>query len=217
MLDLPKGTVFDRRIPKQKLYNNLSVTTELKRVFIDQISTINWRNKIAASTVNVAVGETVEEIEVIEIHLRQPSLDERVLQLIDREIPYHILFLLVHEDKAQFWIGYKEQSRGGTRAFKPGTYYHTEWMPQKDLELRLTGLNMDAVYEGFIRQIAGERLSDNAGGDLGEAIARDERRQKLLREIAVLEKKALSEKQPRRKWELVEEIKKIKELLNNGD
>ncbi|WP_286725322.1 DUF4391 domain-containing protein, partial [Pelotomaculum sp. PtaB.Bin117] len=95
MIDLPKSTVFNRRIPKQKFYENLSVTAELKRIFVEQINVIYWRNKISPTTVNIAAGETVAEIEVIEIRLNQPGLDKRVLQLIDREIPYHILFLLV--------------------------------------------------------------------------------------------------------------------------
>lgn len=158
MIEMPQGTAFNRRIPKQKFYENLSINAELKRIFIEQINVIYWRNKISPSTVNIAAGETVSEIEIIEIRLNQNSLDKRVLQLIDREIPYHILFLLMYENQMQAWVGYKEQSQGGTSAFKPGTYFNTAWMSANELSLRLDGLNMDAVYEGFIRQIAGERL-----------------------------------------------------------
>lgn len=57
MLDLPRGTVFNRRIPKQKFYENLSVTAEIKRIFVEQIKVIYWRNKIAPSTVNIAPGK----------------------------------------------------------------------------------------------------------------------------------------------------------------
>lgn len=214
MLDLPGSTVFNRRIPKQKFYENLSVTAELKRVFVEQINAIYWRNKIAPSTVNIAAGETVAEIEVIEIRLNQPGLDKRVLQLIDREIPYHILFLLVYEEQMQAWIGYKEQSQGGTAAFKPGTYYNTEWQPVNKISLRIDGLSMDAVYDGFIRQIAGERLKDKTGGGLKDAIARDERRQKLQKEIAVLENKVRREKQFNIQVALNGELKRLRKELN---
>lgn len=213
MIDLPGSTVFNRRIPKQKFYENLSVTAELKRVFVEQINVIYWRNKIAPSTVNIAAGETVAEIEVIEIRLNQPDLDKRVLQLIDREIPYHILFLLMYKEQVQAWIGYKEQSQGGTAAFKPGTYYNTEWQAMDELSLRLDGLNMDAVYEGFIRQIAGERLEDKSGGDLKDAVARDERRQKLQKEITALKKKVRGEKQFNRQVELNGELKRLQAEL----
>ena len=94
MLGLPQNPEFNRRIPKQNFYENLSVSPVLKRVFIDQIKTIYWRNKIAATTMNLAAGETVTEIEVLEVGLATPQLDVAVLQQIDREIPYHIVFLL---------------------------------------------------------------------------------------------------------------------------
>lgn len=213
MIDLPGGTVFNRRIPKQKFYENLSVTAELKRVFVEQINVIYWRNKISPSTVNIAAGETVAEIEVIEICLNQPGLDKRVLQLIDREIPYHILFLLMYKELIQAWIGYKEQSQGGTAAFKPGTYYNTEWQTVDELSLRLDGLDMDSVYEGFIRQIAGERLEDKSRSDLKDAVARDERRQKLQKEIAALENKVRREKQFNIQVALNGELKRLRKEL----
>ena len=213
MIDLPRSTVFNRRIPKQKFYENLSVTAELKRIFVEQINVIYWRNKISPATVNIAAGETVSEIEVLEIRLNQRSLDKRVLQQIDREIPYHILFLLMYEEQIQAWIGYKEQSQGGTAAFKPGTYYNTEWQPVNEISLRIDGLSTDAIYEGFIRQIAGERLEDKTGGGLKDAVARDERRQKMQKEIAALEKKVRGEKQFNRQIALNCELKKLRDEL----
>lgn len=210
-MQLPKSTIFNRRIPKQKFYDNLPVTQELKRVFIDQISMIYWRNKIAPSTVNIAEGEMVTEIEVIEIHLNQPSLDRRVLKLIDKEIPYHILFLLVHQERGQAWIGYKEHGIAGS--FKIGAYYHTQWQPMDKLSLQLEGLNMDVVYENFVRQIAGERLQDQSG-DLKEAVARDERRRKLQKEIAALENKVRRERQFNIQVALNSELKRLRKELN---
>ena len=94
MLGLPKSTEFDRRIPKQKFYENLTVTPEIKRIFVEQIKTIYWRNKIAPTTLNLAEGKTVIEIEIFEIRLEEAKLDEAVLRQIDKEVPYHIVFLL---------------------------------------------------------------------------------------------------------------------------
>ena len=130
MLGLPKSTEFNRRIPKQKFYENLTVTPALKRSFIDQIKVIFWANKIATTTVNVAAGKDVTEIEVFEVRLNTSVLDEAVLKQIDREIPYHILFVLEYENKYQAWIGYKEAAGSGTAAFKVNKYYHTDWMEE---------------------------------------------------------------------------------------
>ena len=64
----------------------------MKKAFVEQIRIIYWRNKIAATTLNLAAGGQVTEIEVFEVRLSAPELDESVLRQIDREIPYHILF-----------------------------------------------------------------------------------------------------------------------------
>jgi hypothetical protein len=210
MLNLPESTAFGKRISKQKFYDNLTVTPQLRQVFVEQISLITWRNKIASSTLNIAEGEAVKEIEVIAIRLNQKELDRRVLPLIDKEIPYHILFFLEYGDTVQAWIGYKEQAKNSP--FKPGAYYHTEWLAPENQTLQIDGLNMDKVYENLIRQVAGERLSDT-GSDIKEAVDRDERRRKLEREIAVLEKKVQREKQFNKQVELKSELKQLKRKL----
>ena len=125
MFGLPGSTEFNRRIPKQKFYEKLSVPPALKRVFIDQIQVIYWRNKIASTTMNLAAGETVTEVEIFEVRLEDPKLNVSVLRQIDREIPYHIIFLLEYQGKYQAWTAYKEAA-SGSNAFKVGRYYHTD-------------------------------------------------------------------------------------------
>lgn len=215
MLGLPKSTEFNRRIPKQKFYDNLSVTPAIKRIFIDQIKIIYWRNKIAVSTMNLAGGQAVTEIEVFEIQLNQPSLDEAVLKLIDKEIPYHILFLLTYEDKVQAWIGYKETTTSGAGTFKVNRYYHTEWIPLDKLQLPLTGLNLDSVYENYVRQIAGDALNADSGEGLKEAVDREKKQRELEKKIAALEAKIRKEKQLNRQMEMNAELKKIKHEVQN--
>lgn len=143
MIGLPKSTEFNRRIPKQKFYENISVSPTLKRVFIDHIKVIYWRNKVAATTMNLAAGAIVTELEVFEIKLNGQQLDESVLRQIDKEIPYHILFLLEYDGKYQAWTAYKEAAASGTNAFKVGTYYHTDWLPEDELPLKVEGLSVE--------------------------------------------------------------------------
>jgi hypothetical protein len=213
MLGLPKSTEFNKRIPKQKFYDNLNVSPALKRSFIDQIKVIYWANKIAAATLNLAEGKDVTEIEIFEVRLNVPTLDEAVLKQIDREIPYHILFILEHENKFQAWIGYKEESSGNT-AFKVNRYYSTEWMDEDALPLKLEGLSVDSVYENFVRQIAGNALAASTSGEtLKESVDRDEKRQALQTQIAKLQKKIKSEKQLNKQMELNAQLKKLKEEL----
>lgn len=164
MLGLPKTTEFNKRIPKQKFYDNLTVTPALKKVFIDQIKTIYWRNKIAASTTNLAPGTAVTELVVFEVKLNSQILDDSFLRQIDKEIPYHILFILEYEGKYKAVIGYMEEP-GGNAAFKVNRYFSTEWMDVDALPLIPEGLSVDSVYEDFVRLIAGDDLAATTSGE----------------------------------------------------
>lgn len=213
MLGFPASTEFNKRIPKQKFYENLDVFPALRRVFVDQIKLVYWRNKLAASTLNIAAGEAVTEIEVFEVRLNDPQLDEAVLKQIDKEIPYYILFILTCDGKAQAWIGYKEAAPSGSNAFKVGRYYHTDWMAEDELRLSIDGLNMDAVYESLVRQIAGDKLQTDSGESLKESVERDEKKKQLEKQIAALESKMRKEKQLNRRMEINTSIKKLKKEL----
>ena len=217
MEGLPKSTEFNKRIPKQKFYDNLSVTPALKRVFIDQIKTIWWRNKIAATTMNLAPGETVTEVEIFEIKLAEPTLDISVLRQIDKEIPYHIIFILEYDGKYQAWTAYKETSGSGSNVFRVGTYYHTDWLPEENLPLKIEGLNVDTVYENIVRQIAGDILQADSSETLKESVERSEKRQKLEKQIAALQAKIRKEKQLNKQVQLNAELKELKkEMERNG-
>lgn len=216
MLGLPQSTEFNKRIPKQKFYEHITVSPALKKSFVDQIRMIYWRNKVAATTVNLAPGTIVDEVEVFEIKLNSASLDEAVLRQIDREIPYHIIFLLEYEGKLQAWTAYKEKTPTANAVFKVGKYYHTEWMTEAELPIRIDGLNLDAVYENFVRQIAGDALKADSGESLKASVERDEKKKQLEKQIAVLENKMRREKQLNRQMEMNAEIKalrKKRELL----
>ena len=203
MLGLPLSTEVNRRVAKEKLYANATLTPQVRDMIKDQIEAVIWRNKLADTTLGISAGETVKEIQVFEVQLRQRELDRRVLPAIAKAIPYKILFVLVYGGEVQAWI---EAS---------GAFYHTGWQPLDGFALRFEGLDLDVVYENIARQVADGRLGD--GGDIEDAVDRDRRRQRLEREIAALEKKLLREKQFNRQVELNGELKRmIKELEGFG-
>lgn len=212
MLNLPKTTDFNKRIPKEKFYENLKVTPAIKKSFVEQIKVIYWRNKIAVSTTNLAAGTAVTEIEVFEIRLKSGTLDEGVMRQIDREIPYHIVFLLEFEGKYQAWTAYKESSVG-TTAFKVNQYYHTDWLAEDALPLKLDGLNMDAVYEHFVYQIAGDTLQASGNTSLQDTVKRDEKVKTLQKQIETLQAKIRKEKQLNVQMKLNAELKRLKKEL----
>ena len=216
MLGLPKTTEFNKRIPKQKFYENINITPALRRIFVEQIKVVYWRNKIAPTTINLEAGNNVTEIEIFEIKLNRVPLDVSVLRQIDKEIPYHIIFLLEFEEKYQAWTAYKEKAGSGSNAFKVYTYYHTAWLFEDELVLKLDGLNMDTVYENYVRQIAGDALHTSAADEpesLKESVERSKQIQLLQKQIVTLQKKIRSEKQLNRQMELNAELKRLKKYM----
>ncbi len=199
MLGLPRTTQVNRRVAKEKLYQNAALAPQTREMIKDQIDSVFWRNKLADSTMAISAGETVAEIQIFEIQLRQRELDKRVLPAIAKAIPYKILFILVFGDEAQLWIE------------AAGMFYNTDWQPLGGFALKFEGLNLDAVYENLARQSSGGRLGTE--GDIEEAVDRNKQRQRLEHDIAALEKKLLREKQFNKQVELNGELKRLRAEL----
>lgn len=49
--------------------------------------------------------------------------------------------------------------------------------------IRIDGLNLDAVYENFVRQIAGDALKADSGESLKASVERDEKKKQLEKQI----------------------------------
>ena len=162
---------------------------------------------------NLAAGDIVTEVEVFEVKLATPQLDISVLRQIDKEIPYHIVFLLEYDGKYQAWTAYKEAAASGNNAFKVGTYYHTEWLPVSEIPLKVDGLSIDKVYENFVRQIAGDALQGESAESLKESVERDARRQELQKQITALQAKVRKEKQLNKQVQLNADLKRMRKEL----
>jgi hypothetical protein len=94
--------------------------------------------------------------------------------------------------------------------------YHTKlissvWQPTDETALPLSGLNLDTVWEGIVKSIG--QIDVEEGNTLAEQIASNDQRAKLLAQISTLERKMANEKQPRRKREHFEQIKKLKSQI----
>ena len=211
----PKSTEFNKRIPKTKFYEHIELGRKIKDSFVQDIDSIIWANKIAPSTVNIAAGEKVTEIQIFRIILKQSDFNKDVLKTIDEQIPYHILFIVCYREKEQAWIGYKEQSGSESRAFKVDSYYHTAWQKPEELKLAIEGLNMDAVYESFVKQISASTAPIQWDDDLSakENTAKIEEQKKLQKQIEKLERQLRKETQPRKKFEIYQELRSLRQQV----
>ena len=207
MLDFPQKTLFNKPIPKAKFYEKLPVTQAVKNCFVNEIAGIVWRNKLSAETLNVQLGSRVQELEVIEITLKGETLNDSVLKLIDKGIPYQLLFMLKRGEEYQLCIGYKETETASVKE-----YFKTDWMTFEVLPLQISGLTLDEVCDNFIRQIHGS-LQTNVNADLKTELVESKELEKLQKRIAQLEKKLLTEKQFKKQMAIRAELL---ELKNHG-
>ena len=214
MLGLSKTTEFNRRIPKTKFYENINIMPPLKRLFVDQVKNIYWRNKIAVTTTNLTDGKYVTEIEIFEINLNNSQVNIELLKLIDSVIPYHILYILEYNGKYQAWIGYKETTNIEKKISKVDRYYHTDWIEENEFVIKLEGLNLDDVYENLVRQIVGDKLqSDNSTESLKQSIERYQQIEVIEKQINTLQNKIRKEKQLNKQMEMNTELKKLRKAL----
>jgi len=216
MIEFPEKTLFNRVIPKTKFYENLPVTPAVKGIFVNEIASIVWRNKLSPETLNVQAGSRIREIEVIEITLKKGELTESVLRIIDRGIPYHLLFLLRREDRYMASMSYKELTAEQKGFRMAGEYFGTDWMAFDELPLRIDGVTMDAVHDHFIQQISGT-LTIPEGETLKSAIDIAKEQERLQRRIAQLESRLAQEKQFNRQLAINDEIKRLKASANDTD
>ena len=74
-------------------------------------------------------------------------------------------------------------------------------------------MNIDTVYENFVRQIAGNTLRADSGESLKDSVERDEKKKLLEKQIAALKSKIRRERQLNRQMEMNMELKKLKKIL----
>jgi hypothetical protein len=197
-VEFPKASVVGKIMPKEAFYKKLTISTDLKEKFITDIKKIVWQNKLSSATLNIDKGKSITEILVLYIELKKQELEYKIIETIARQNPHKILFVLLYENSAQFAIFHNK-------------LYKSNWQNTEHLELNIKGLNLDDVWAGFVSQISNVPIE--RGQNLDEQLAKQEQIARLKRDIEKLEKQARSEKQPKRKFEMVQELQKLKEII----
>ena len=201
MLGLPKATELNKKLPKTAVYAKFQMDAAEKAKMDADISRITIVNEVSAAKVNIAPGEKVQAFFVLQVVLKRREFNERTLVVLSKLIPQNMVLLLEYDGQAKLAV------------------YHTKllqtpWKDPESLSLAVEGLTMDAVWENVIVQIGGIHLQ--AGNTLDQQIAQDEQKAKLEKEIARFQKQLWAEKQPKKKFELLQKINQLKELITNA-
>ena len=201
MYGLPQSTEIKKQLPKKAIYAKFNMPTSQREHFDADIARIDIEVGVSKATVPaLAEGEKIKEFYVLGIQLKRKEYDPKNILMLTKLLPHKMIFALHYEEEIQFAI------------------YHTklitsEWqlITHNSSIITLQGLNLDSVWDNIVKQIG--HIEVQEGNTLTEQIKADEEQAKLLAQIKTLERKMANEKQPRRKREYFEQIKKLKAVL----
>ena len=196
MYGLPKSTEVKKPLPKANIYQKYQFSAAQRLLIDTSIARLDFVNAIICTTLPaVAEGTDVKGIFVVDVELKRSDFDSKAISLIAKAIPQRIIFSLRYADKVRFAAYHTK-------------FFISEWLQVNDASLPLTGLNFDMVWSNLISSIGNFVVEQE--NSLTEQIKIDEEKQKLQQQIANLERQMNASKQPRRKRELYNEIKRLK-------
>lgn len=208
-LNLPPQAFVNKFVAKSKFYERANLSTRLQKEFVEKIQRITWKYKLAEDTIGIEKTATVTEIQIFELELKALEIPEKVLKVIDRAIPYQILYRFAYRDSDAWGITLKEGN-------KAANYYFSEW--DEPIQFDFAGIDLEKVYQKLVKAFIGSESAANR--NFAELVANDAARKQLESEIIALDRKMRREKHFNRKVDLnkillakKQQLEKIQEEL----
>lgn len=200
MLGLPKSTEVNKQLTKKAIYAKFQMPNAEKEKIDADISRISIVNEVSEARTNIKAGKNVKSFFVLNVALKKKKFSEANIVKLSKLIPQNILMVLSFEDEAKLAVNHVK-------------LIQSEWLSKEELDVQLRGLDLDQVWENIIVQIGNIKV--NEGNSLEEQIQQNEQTEKIKKEIEKLEKEARSEKQPKKKFEIVQKINKLEKYLED--
>ncbi len=197
MYGLPTSTEIKKQLPKKAIFAKFDLKPSQRSSFDADVSRMDIVAVLSPSTIpSIAAGINIKDIYVLAVQLKRKDYDSKSIIMLSKLIPQNILFALQYETNRQFAACHADR------------LIRSAWMLAEEAKITLSGLDLDTVWENIVKSIGGIEVEQ--GNTLEKQIQANEQRAKVLAQIAVLERKMANEKQPRRKREYFEMIKKLK-------
>jgi hypothetical protein len=195
---LPETTRVQRIIPKNTFdsYTN----SQQKKLFTEKITRITWIQKISKETVNLPSNE-INEIQVFRIELKAKDDISTILEIIDRAIPYHIIFIVEYGDDIYLSTSKKHASPTNENTSVIDWTFKSAWISESKLTYRLNlKLSIDAIFKNLCVQLIGRE--DLASHSIDSIIVIQQQIDRLKKEIRQLKSGISKIKQFNKKVEL---------------
>ncbi|WKZ27966.1 MAG: DUF4391 domain-containing protein [Candidatus Dojkabacteria bacterium] len=199
-LQLPNKARVQKFIPKNKFFAKAVVNSKLKDDFTIKIEKITWLYKVSEETVGIPKTKNVEEIQVFEIILKEQVIPKNIITLIDKTIPYPILYRFFYKDHFAFGITYKIDGNFSN--------FYSEW--DYPLEFEFNAKNLEIVYQNIVKEF----MHKSEKPQFEEAFEDDKQIKILEKNITNLKNRIKLETQFKNKVDLNEELTKLKLQYN---
>ncbi len=199
MYGLPPSTLINKPLYKKAVFEKFNLKTTERDRFDADIRRMALVARVSSATVPALTkGKEIEGFYVLQVALKRKDYDTKNILMLQKLIPQKMVFAMQYEEQTQFCIFHTRLQQ-------------SEWMLTSEAAIPLQGLTLDDVWNNIVAIIGG--LDTQAEESIEEQIINREQREKLLRQIESLEKQCRIEKQTRRKYELHQQIVKLKEQL----
>jgi hypothetical protein len=209
LFSLPITAKVHRVIPKNAFdgYTN----SKQKKLFTELIARITWTHKISTDTVNL-IAKDIKEIQVFRIELKVKEEIPTVLGIIDKAIPYNIVFVIQYESLIYISTSTKHIHPVNIDNAVIDWTFKTGWFNGSDNKYSLQlKKSIDDVYHDFCIQLSGK--SSMASRPLADLIAYKKKVESLEKEIAKLKTGISKSKQFNHKVQLNLQLKEAENEL----
>jgi hypothetical protein len=206
---LPHIARVNRVVPKNAFdtYTN----TKQKMLFTDRILRITWLYKLASDTVNLPCSD-ISEIQVFRVNLKEKEDISSVLDIVDKAIPYHIIFIVEYGGQIYLSTSTKHPHPLNDSTSVIDWTFKTSWFaPEENRYSLQLKKSIDAVYHDFCVQLSGKRELSNS--PLKDLVVYCQKVDALQKEIAKLKTTISSTKQFNKKVEFNLKLRELERQL----
>lgn len=210
VFNLPASTLFGRNIPKNSF--DAYVSNKQKKLFTDLIGRLTWTHKLAPRTINLS-GKLIEEIQIIQIELKRKEGISELLAVINKSIPYAIIFAVQFGEQVYLSASAKHPHPTLADTSVLDWEFASDWFMAADNTFQLNlRESLDAVFFDLCKQLSA--FASKEVDSMTELVEKSSKLFQLEKELKRFRSAVSTCKQFNKKVELNLELKRVEEQLD---
>lgn len=208
--DLPYSTVVQRVVPKNTF--DPFTNSKQKELFTKYVAKIIWKNSLTSETTNLPSKDVIE-IQVFHIELKVQGEISTLLDVINKNISYHIIFIVEFNDLIYLSVSPKHPSPLDEAKSIIDWTFKTPWFHKNDKQYKIElRKSLDNVFYEFCQQLS---LKPNRSiKNINDLLAYNSKIYSLTKEIERVKRSIASCQQFNKRVELNLKLKVLEQELD---